>query len=53
MMKIIWETKLKILYRAALLFGKSIQERARELIKIAHPTFRDELTQFAKETYNI
>jgi 4-hydroxybutyrate CoA-transferase len=35
------------------LFGKSIQERVRALIKIAHPKFRDELTKFAKETYNI
>ena len=40
-------------YGVALLFGKSIQERAKELINIAHPKFRDELTQFAKETYNI
>ena len=28
-------------------------ERAKELINIAHPKFRDELTQFAKETYKI
>lgn len=47
------ETKSKTLYSVALLFGKNIQERARELIKIAHPKFRDELTQFAQETYNI
>ncbi len=40
-------------YGIANLFGKSIQERARALIKIAHPKFRDELTKFAKETYYI
>ncbi|MBU0561935.1 MAG: 4-hydroxybutyrate CoA-transferase [Bacteroidetes bacterium] len=40
-------------YGIAMLHGKTIQERARELIRIAHPNFRDELTQFAKETYHI
>jgi len=40
-------------YGVALLFGKSIKERARELIKISHPKFRDELTKFAKDTYKI
>ncbi len=40
-------------YGVAHLFGKSIQERARELIKIAHPKFRDELTEFAKKNYHI
>ncbi|MBT8378664.1 MAG: 4-hydroxybutyrate CoA-transferase [Ignavibacteria bacterium] len=35
------------------LFGKSLKERARELIKIAHPNFRDDLTKFAKETRHI
>ncbi|GAB4298821.1 MAG: acetyl-CoA hydrolase/transferase C-terminal domain-containing protein [Ignavibacteriaceae bacterium] len=35
------------------LYGKSIQERSRELIRIAHPRFRDELTRFAKELYHI
>ncbi|GBD86920.1 succinyl-CoA:coenzyme A transferase [bacterium BMS3Abin03] len=40
-------------YGIAHLFGKSIQERARELINIAHPTFRDRLTEFAEKTYNI
>ena len=37
-------------YDVSLLFGKSINERARELIKISHPRFRDELTKFAKDT---
>jgi len=40
-------------YDVALLFGKSIKERARELIKISHPKFRDKLTKYAKDTYNI
>ncbi|MCX7797526.1 MAG: 4-hydroxybutyrate CoA-transferase [Melioribacter sp.] len=40
-------------YGIANLFGKSIQERARALIEIAHPAFRDELTEFAKKTYHI
>lgn len=40
-------------FGVANLFGKSIQERALSLIKIAHPKFRDELTQFAKTNYHI
>jgi len=40
-------------YGVAYLFGKSIQERAKSLIKIAHPKYRDELTEFAKSTYHI
>ncbi|MBN1300363.1 MAG: acetyl-CoA hydrolase/transferase family protein [Melioribacteraceae bacterium] len=40
-------------YGRARLWGKTIKERARELIRIAHPDFRDQLTQFAKETYHI
>lgn len=40
-------------YGVAHLFGKSIKERARELIRISHPNFRDELTAYAKETYKI
>jgi acyl-CoA hydrolase len=39
-------------YGVAYLFGKSITERAEALIKIAHPKFRDELREFAKNTYN-
>ena len=40
-------------YGIAQLWGKSIKERTVELIRIAHPKFRDELTEFAKKTYNI
>ncbi|MEN8191496.1 MAG: acetyl-CoA hydrolase/transferase C-terminal domain-containing protein [Bacteroidota bacterium] len=40
-------------YGIAQLWGKSIKERTIELIKISHPKFRDELTEFAKETYNV
>jgi acetyl-CoA hydrolase len=40
-------------YGVAQLFGKSLKERARELIRIAHPDFREELTKYAKETRHI
>jgi 4-hydroxybutyrate CoA-transferase len=40
-------------YGVAYLFGKSLKERARELIRIAHPKFRDELTKYARETRHI
>ncbi|TDJ54727.1 MAG: hypothetical protein E2O46_03960 [Ignavibacteria bacterium] len=40
-------------YDVSLLFGKSIKERALELIKISHPRFRDELTKYAKDNYKI
>jgi acetyl-CoA hydrolase len=36
-------------YGVASLYGKSIRQRAQELIKIAHPKFRDELTAAAKK----
>jgi 4-hydroxybutyrate CoA-transferase len=36
-------------YGVALLHGKTIRERARALINIAHPKFRDELEAFATE----
>jgi 4-hydroxybutyrate CoA-transferase len=35
-------------YGVAFLHGKSVRERARALISIAHPDFRDELTAWAK-----
>lgn len=40
-------------YGAINLWGKTIQERAKDLISIAHPKFRDELTKYAKETFYI
>jgi acetyl-CoA hydrolase len=40
-------------FGVAYLFGKSIQERAKALIEIAHPGYRDKLTQFAKQFYHI
>jgi 4-hydroxybutyrate CoA-transferase len=36
-------------YGVAYLHGKNIRQRSHELIRIAHPKFRDELTKFAKE----
>jgi acetyl-CoA hydrolase len=36
-------------YGAVNLYGQSIRERARALIGIAHPKFRDELEQEAEE----
>ncbi|HLA16197.1 MAG TPA: acetyl-CoA hydrolase/transferase C-terminal domain-containing protein [Candidatus Limnocylindrales bacterium] len=38
-------------YGVAELYGRSIRERARALIDIAHPSFRDELTAAARETH--
>jgi 4-hydroxybutyrate CoA-transferase len=38
-------------YGIARLLGKSNRERCRELIRIAHPRFRDELKSWAEETY--
>lgn len=40
-------------YGTAHLFGKSLKERARDLINIAHPKFREELAKYAKETRHI
>jgi acyl-CoA hydrolase len=33
------------------LYGKTIRQRAQQLIKIAHPDFRDELEKKAKELH--
>ncbi len=38
-------------FGVAQLFGKSVRERAKELIAIAHPDFRDELTAQARKTH--
>ena len=40
-------------YGVAQLHGKSIRERSRSLINIAHPKFRDELEKFAKDNHYI
>ena len=40
-------------YGIATLLGRSIQERALELIQIAHPKFRDQLLEELKEKYQI
>jgi len=40
-------------YGAVNLWGKTIQERAKALISISHPNFRDELTKYAQETFHI
>jgi acetyl-CoA hydrolase len=36
-------------YGVAQLFGKTIKERVKELINIAHPNFRDDLMRYAHE----
>ncbi|MBC8447919.1 MAG: acetyl-CoA hydrolase/transferase family protein [Chloroflexi bacterium] len=38
-------------YGVAELYGKTIRQRAQSLIGIAHPAFRDELTQAARELH--
>jgi acyl-CoA hydrolase len=40
-------------YGVAELFGQSLRERAKRLIEIAHPDFRDELTAYAKKVYGL
>jgi acyl-CoA hydrolase len=40
-------------YGIADLFGKSIQDRARALIQIAHPSFREELEKAAREIWHL
>jgi acetyl-CoA hydrolase len=36
-------------YGVASLYGKTIRQRARALIDIAHPSFRDDLTAAARD----
>ncbi|MEZ4919773.1 MAG: acetyl-CoA hydrolase/transferase C-terminal domain-containing protein [Saprospiraceae bacterium] len=38
-------------YGVANLFGKNLQQRAKALIEIAHPDFREELSKQARELY--
>jgi acyl-CoA hydrolase len=40
-------------YGVAELFGQSLRERAKRLIAIAHPDFRDELTVYAKKYHEL
>ena len=40
-------------YGVAQLFGQSLRERAKRLIAIAHPDFRDELTVYAKKHHDL
>ena len=40
-------------YGVAELFGQSLRERAKRLIAIAHPDFRDELTAYARKAYGL
>jgi 4-hydroxybutyrate CoA-transferase len=40
-------------YGVAHLFGKTVKERCRALISIAHPDFREELSNYATNTFHI
>lgn len=40
-------------YGVAHLYGKSLKERAKSLIEISHPAFKEELTTYAKEHFKI
>ncbi|MBN1637509.1 MAG: acetyl-CoA hydrolase/transferase family protein [Ignavibacteriales bacterium] len=40
-------------FGVAQLYGKTIHERAKALISIAHPNFRDELTEYAKKNLGL
>ncbi|MGA3057672.1 MAG: acetyl-CoA hydrolase/transferase C-terminal domain-containing protein [Candidatus Limnocylindrales bacterium] len=40
-------------FGVAELFGQSFRERAKRLIAIAHPNFRDELTAYARKNYGV
>jgi acetyl-CoA hydrolase len=40
-------------YGVADLYGKTIRERSKQLINIAHPDFREELSRQAKELHYI
>jgi 4-hydroxybutyrate CoA-transferase len=40
-------------FGVAEMFGQSFRERAKRLIAVAHPDFRDELTSYAKKTYGL
>ena len=38
-------------YGVAHLTGKTVRERAEEMIKVAHPQFRDELRAYAEKAW--
>lgn len=40
-------------YGVADLFGRTIRDRARQLVEIAHPTFRAELAEAAEKLYHV
>jgi acetyl-CoA hydrolase len=40
-------------YGVASLYGKTIRERAQQLINVAHPDFREELTKEAQALHYI
>jgi acyl-CoA hydrolase len=40
-------------YGVAELFGQTVRERAKRLIAIAHPDFRDELTSYARKVFGL
>jgi acetyl-CoA hydrolase len=40
-------------FGVATLYGKTIRERAQELINVAHPKFRQDLTRAAQELHYI
>lgn len=40
-------------FGSAQLFGKSVKERAKALVNIAHPKFRDELMAYAQKNLNL
>jgi 4-hydroxybutyrate CoA-transferase len=40
-------------YGVAELFGQGLRERAKRLIAIAHPDFRDELASYAQKVYGL
>jgi 4-hydroxybutyrate CoA-transferase len=40
-------------YGVADLFGQSFRERAKRLIAVAHPDFRDELSSYARKVYGL
>ena len=40
-------------YGVAEMFGRTVADRVHQLVKIAHPNFREELLAFAREHYHV